>query len=991
MCIALATTVVFGQTGATTGQIRGTIAGDDGTPLPGVTVTVTNTETGSTRSAVTDSNGEYLVSLLRPGSYRVHAELAGFGEARNDRVTVLLGTASTINLRITPQLAQEITVTASAPLVDTTQSDLTAAVTEFQIESLPILGRDFRDLALLTPGVVTTFGERVAANGARGVSTDYNIDGADANSDFFGEQRGGTRAPYTFSQAAIQEFQVIRSAYSAEYAKGVGATLNAITKSGTNEIKGQGFYYKRDADWASSRPRVIDGLNVSDSFDPKDIAQYGFALGGPIVQDRVHFFINADLQDFSRAVVLNDVRQNTAFLALPEATRAATIARVESLVGNPIADEFRFTTTEDQQVYLIKLDANLASNHHLSFRDNYSTFENFGSEGVNALRSNQGVFKNDFNSAVLQAESVLTPSMFNQIILQVSKEERPRDPLSTAVPRTFIGGINLAFGQSDFLPNDLIEDRRQLKENFSLLMGDHHIKTGFEIIETKLDNLFPRNFAGNWDFSNAANFVSNTPSRFRQGLGPVGIERGNNRFDYTYYGAFIQNSMRLSSQLTLDVGLRYDTQTVPKPIRNVAPEFPEFLTNFQRDKDNWAPRLGFAYDLFGTGSSVLRGGAGLYYNYIPSILFADPLGQIGGLFSQVDINCTTSTLCPVYPGVLGRAEFEAAARTSATIRTVSKDLEAMESTRTSLGYEQQIGTSYSVSLEGSYAKLDKQQRMININAVPTGLRYGDLVVYSNNNPARPYTRFTDVTEHRSDAEGDYKAVTLSTKKLATGGSKYSWLAHYTWSEAIDQDSNERSTSSAFTLDPFNAKLNEGRADYDVTHKVVLSGTYEAPLGILISGIYNWRSGIPFTRTVSGLGNGLGGIGVFTPVFVDSSGNVIDLTAATGLSRAGLSAFLQGATMEERNRHDQPDFSMLDMRIAKRFPVIRNFELELIGEIFNVLNTKNEFVPGANRSLFLGSFSSSQDRWTFTRNANFGKTNSYTGDPRQYQLALKVIF
>jgi outer membrane receptor protein involved in Fe transport len=989
----LGATALIAQTSATTGQIRGRVVDTSGSILPGVTVTATNIDTGLNRSTVTESNGEYQFPLLPPGRYRVTGELAGFGNAQRT-ITVLLGSTTTADLSINPQLAQEITVTAAAPLVDTREAGLTTSVTENQIENLPVLGRDFRDLALLTPGVVTTFGERITAGGGRGITADYNIDGADTNSDFFGEQRGGTRAPFTFSQAAIREFQVIRSTYSAEYAKGVGATLNAITKSGTNQITGQAFWYQRDEEWASSRPTTFGGQNINDSFDAKTVAQYGFALGGPILRDQLFFFLNADLQDFSRVVNPNDFRNAASFQALPAATQQAFIARVESLLGYSIDREFRFNTTEDQKTYLGKIDWIARQNHNISLRSNWSQFTNEGSEGSNVF-SNQGVFDNKFNTSVLQAHSIFGPTLLNEAMLQFSSEDRPRDPFTTSAPRTFVGisGANYTFGQSDFLPNGLTEDRLQFRNSLTWIMNNHTLKGGVEYVQTDVDNLFPRNFAGNYDFQNVAGFLAGTPTRFRQGLGPAGLEMGNNRFDYTYYGVYIQDQWRATDRLTVDAGLRYDTQTVPQPIRNVT-AYPELTDNFRQDKNNWAPRLGFAYDLFADGRSVVRGGTGKYYNYIPSILFADPLAQIGGIFSQVDINCTQRPQdCPAYPGILNRAQFDNAALTSSALRIVSPELEAMESLRSSLGYEQQLGTSYSVGIEGTYAKLDKQQRFVGVNAMPTGLTYGDLIVYNINNPNRAYPTLGNVQMHTSDAEGEYTALTLSTRKMAVGPSRFSWLAHYTWSEAIDMDSNERSTSTSFSIDPYNPQLSRGPADYDVRHKVVVSGTYELPLGIMVSGIYNWRTGQPYTRAISGLNNGLGSISVFVPVFRDGSGNVVDMTQATGMSPQQLSAFLAGSTMEGRNLGRHPNFQNLDLRISRRFALFGPADIELIGEIFNVLNEENRVVPGANQNMFVGSFNNAQQRWTFTRNDNFGNRNAYAfqSDPRQYQLAAKVRF
>jgi Carboxypeptidase regulatory-like domain len=987
----------FAQSGnVTTGAIGGTVSDTSGGALPGVTVTATNTQTGLTRNTVTEGDGTYVLQLLQPGTYRVEASLEGLGTAQRPTVQVLLGNTTDVDLVINPQLSEQITVTAEAPVVDTRQSGLTASVTQEQIENLPILGRDFRDLALLTPGAVTSFGERVAFNGGRGIATDYNIDGADTNSDFFGEQRGGTRAPFTFSQAAIREFQVIRSVFSAEYAKGSGGTLNAITKSGTNDFKGEVFYYTRKASWASERPITNDGLTISDTFLAKDVDQYGAAIGGPIMRDKLFFFVNTDWQDFSRGVIANDFRTDTDFLALTPAQQQQFIQRVEQLIGGPVTDEFNFQTTDDQRVYMLKLDANIGTKHHVAFRDNLSTYENLGSEGTTPF-SNNGVFENNFNSAVLTAESVLTDQIFNQAILQFSTEERPRTPTVTSIMSTQIQDIGYTFGQSDFLPSDLVEDKWQFKDNVSFHFGQHNVKVGGEYVKSEMDNLFPREFAGRYRFSNVADFLAGRPNLFAQGLGPAGNELGSNQFEYQTWGIFVHDTWTRNN-LTLDFGVRYDQQSMPKPVANVAPTRPEFIENFNEDTDNIAPRLGFAWDVAGNGRSVLRGGVGRYYNFLPSILLANPLAQIGGLFTRISVTCATATPCPTYPNIFSRAEFDARARLASDITLVSPDLEAMENTRAVLGFEQQLGTSYSVGIEGTYSMFEKQQRLVNINATPTGRTFGNLTEYRTNATNRRYPDFNNVLMHVSDAEANYKSLTLSTKKLAAGTSRFTWMAHYTWAEAIDQDSNERSTSAQFSIDPYDPELNEGFADYDVRHKFVASATYEAPFGVMLSGIFNFRTGQPYTPSVSGLTNGLSTTN-FTPLFLDRDGNVINLAAAFPQSAPGtldqIAAFLngQGATLQERNSERHPSYYNLDMRVSKVFNVWSDMSIEVLAEVFNVLDTKIFNVPGANRTLYTRANGATANTFFFRENANYQKENAYDfyNEPRQIQAAVKLRF
>lgn len=1002
LCLILATGSLFAQTGTTTGEINGTVVDSSGAALPGVTVTATNIQTGLVRTAYTETSGQYSLPQLPPGQYRVRAELVGLGEATRNQVQVLLGQAANIRFVLSPQVAEEITVTAEAPIVDTTQSGATTSVTQAQIENLPILGRDFKDLVLLTPGTAPSFGGRVSMNGARGMSTDFNIDGANANSDFFGEERGGTEAPYVFSQAAIQEFQVIRSSYSAEYSRGGGGTVNAITKSGTNDLTGELFFYHRDEDWADERS--VEGID--EFFEPRNADQYGFAVGGPIVRDRLFYFLNGDFQDIEQPFNITDFRTSARFQGLSPEVRNGVIARLEQLIGGSLDDQFRYDTRENQDTYLVKADWNIANSSHFNIRWNYSDFNNFPSES-NTTLSNQGDEYNTVNSYVAQLDTIFSPSLYNFALGQYSLEERPINALTTSFPMTRITGIaqsgSVNFGQMDFLPNGTDEEKWEIKDTLSWVLGDHLIKGGFNYLDVAVDNLFVRDLAGDFTFNTPEEFLAGTPSRFEQGFGIS----PTNSYDFNQWGLFLMDTWRVNNRLTVDYGIRYDAQSMPKPLRNVyetvaGGRYANLDDDFIEDDGNFAPRAGFAYDFFGDGRSVLRGGAGMYYNFIPAILYAQPLQQIGGLFNNYTFNCAQVD-CPTYPNLFSPSYLESVDPSAVLdIAVVSPDLEAQESLRMSLGYEQQFMGSYSFEIEGVYADHDNQQRFVNVNAVPTGLTFGNLVQYTTATSNKPYPDFRDVRMHVSDAEAEYTSLTLGFKKLALGDSRISWLAHYTWSEAIDQDSNSRSTSTSFSYDPYNPKISEGPADYDITHRVVASATYELPYGFFISGIYNWRTGQPYTRNIffqGGAGNlvGLFRIGVNVPVFVDSNGQVIDITQASGSTPAQFAAFLneRGATILGRNTENQPDFSNFDLRLAKSFGLPYGLEMELIAEVFNVFNEANKFIINQQQNEFTIRQQGSGNNITYqiTRNPSYGEARGldFNSPPRQYQAAVKFRF
>src|SRR5215212_7456592 len=313
-----------------------------------------------------------------------------------------------------------------------------------------------------------------------------------------------------------------------------------------------------------------------------------------------------------------------------------------------------------------------------------------------------------------------------------------------------------------------------------------------------IDNLFPRNLSGVYRYNSVQDFIDNKPATFAQGFGEGG---GLTSWDQNTYALYVSDSFRVGTHLTFDAGVRYDWQTIPEPETNAFPQHPEFITQIEEDRNNIAPRVGFAFDIFGTGRSVLRGGTGKFFGYMPDILLSNPLTQISGNFNQITIsNCASATNivpCPTYPNRLAPADFAKLARVGTDIVTIGPDYEAQEAWRSSLQFEQQIGSTYSAGIGVIYQKTEKVQGTRNINLVPLAFSFGNLPVYTINSPNRRYTDMGVVRELFSGEEARYRAYTAETHKLALNNSKLSWDLSYTWSRSIDQDTNERSTSSSF--------------------------------------------------------------------------------------------------------------------------------------------------------------------------------------------------
>jgi outer membrane receptor protein involved in Fe transport len=955
---------------SSTGSISGTITDASGGALPGVTVVATNVGTGTSRTAVTNSSGAYQLALLPPATYTVEASLDGFQPVRRDRVTVNIGTDVALPLSLKAGVAETITVTAAAPLIETERTQVSSVVNEVAIENLPANGRNFIDFVLTTPGVVRDVrAGDISFAGQRGTLNSLVIDGANNDNTFFGQSLGRTgsgRAPYQFSQDAVKEFQVNANAYSAEYGRAGGAVINVVTKSGTNDFDGTLFYFLRDKRYNSN-----DYINVLNNRakSPYHFDQYGGSVGGPIVRDRHFFFANYDAQrnELPNPVVLGG-------------TRAIVIRTPDDQTGynELLARSGDYVRGQNQDVYLIKTDHELWQNAHLAMRYNRQEFVGVNYESGNLQHAvehtGDSLVNTDTLSGVLSAS--LGAALFNEVRGQWAKDREP-GKANFDGPEVEVfhdGNLVVRVGQNTFSPRETTIKRWQLADTATYLVSTHTLKGGFDVSHDDILNYFPGNFAGTYRFNSLAEFAQRKPSRFLQAFAGAGTSGATTHPDITEYGLFVQDEWKLMPTITVTAGLRYDLQSIAQPdVQNADAQLLAAgidTSVVPEDTDNFGPRLGIAWTP-GDGRTVVRAGYGIFYGRTPAIM-------IGTAHSNNGINVQTLTFTgaamPTYPNAFASIPTGGTAARP-TIFAFDKDYENPRVHQGSLGMERAITSDVLVGLTYQYVKGEDLTRSADINiSNPIDFTIGVAGVGPTTvkrYTGRPFANFARIIEFQSSARSRYDGLTLDLQKRFA----QNWQARIAYTYSTVKDDKPDATAvvpgtddAKFVSDSGDFGTDYTYGDNDVRHRVVLSGVWSLDSyaqhvgggwlrslasGWTISGIASYQSGQPYTPVVN--------------ADLNNDGNASN-DIAPGYRRNSLRLESQLS---------------IDPRVTKDI-VFGSTRLQLIAEAFNLLNRNN--VSNVNRTRY--SYNATTN--VLTASPTFGTPSAVAGQ-RIMQLAAKLIF
>ncbi len=933
------------QSQATTGTLQGTVTDPNGAVVSGATVTVRNLETGFERTVTSNSDGFFTAPLLPLGRYRVTTNVSGFAPSILENVQVTIGQTLSLNVALkVGTTAETVDVTTDTEAVDTARTELSTQINERSVENLPINRRDFSRFALLTPGVSIVQGpdgDEITINGQKGIQNNVSIDGADANNPFFGEQRGGQRPAFTISLESVKEFQVVPVGASAEFGRSSGGFINAVTKSGTNNISGAAFLFFRNQALSGQNPDAVEaGLPVEDFTN----YQFGGNVGGPIKKDRAFFFV---------AYERNDGKSSKPNFIDPR------LVDIFATRFNSPDEQTIIQRTNDADVLLGKVDVQVNKNNLLTLRHNYSRAEQVnGTFDVPTWGSSaNGRETSKSNSFIGQLVSNFSATLLNEFRFQWAKEERPRfydgPDLPDTTIGTFAGDVSYRFGRPFFLPTPSNDERLQFTDNFTVIRGNHTIKFGADINRTKVAQTFIGFARGRYIFAAPTideaidGFIdyidgvnANALQLYLQ-FAPVGNrtveEAGTQAYTNIEPGLYVQDNWQVRRNLTLNLGFRWEAQYQPDTITPPAEtRYGQFLNDprFPSDgtipdfTDGFAPRLAMSWSPGDDGKTAIRLGGGIYYARVPGLVVAGPRntdGVIAGNIFFANFLCGGAGIggCPVYPGIVPTAGFTPF---NPGVAVFERNFKNPRTIQFSASVEREVFNYTSLLIAYNYAKSDRLTRFVNRNDPRL---YGGVAIFE-----RPDgSGVGEIRSTESSAKSLYQGLTLQLNRRFAN--RFQFQVNYLLSFDKSDDDNERDPFTFRYADPRNLEPEYNWSDRDQRHRFNAFATFLLPWDINLSPIVQYRSAQPTS--------------------------VVDRGVFPNIVR------------RNTERLDN-EFFTFDIRASKAFKITERVSLEGIFEAFNIFNNRN--LRSVPRPL------------TF----NFdGTVSAGFGEPRQAQLGLRLKF
>ena len=902
--------------------------------LPGVAIVAKNEETGHFRETVSNADGSYFLTHLTPGSYHLTVQLQGFKTYQRTGLRLEVGRTTTADVQLEIGTVEEaVTVTGETPLVDLSSKELGGNVQSRDLVELPNVNRNLTGYLALVPGVVanvstTSFGgDFVNINGQDRRNASYTLDGAGNNE----MNNGGFSGPQTrIPVEAIQELQMVTSQFDAEFGSTSGGVVNAISKQGTNQLRGSAFgFFKNTA--LTSKDIFVKTLGLEKPQTREQ--QYGGTLGGPVVANKAHFF-------FSLERVLLDAGVT---------------------VNIPARPEFNSAEFEETRIWntLARFDHQINANHTWGVRYLVETSPQFNQlESENNWTKAAAESEEDLDwTAVGTMNSVLSSRAVNTVRLSATRED-----VFFGNPAFFANGkvqetLAPTFNHPGFVDNQSPRANRsldaayQLDESFAFFLpdrlGTHDLKTGAQYVYGKTQTQNWDDTNGRFTFSSTAAFNPADPRTYPERL-TIRVPGGLDVFQKVHLlGLFAQDKWRMGSRFTLNLGLRYDVEVLPMLEEN-QPLFPD-PNDYPVDRNNVSPRIGFSYVVDRNARSVVRGGYGLFYQRTPLGLLRNII-TTGAQSNSFVVNFPSQAADqgpangrfptdpmlvngPVVNRALLAAQFAPGVlnRNVGIVRFDNPDRTSPNSQQISVGYERQLAGDMAVSVDYIHSTNRAQylQRDLNPGIRRTTARTATIDRVDPN-------FVQSVFQVGNLGWTDYDALQMQFDKRFSHG--YNVRVSYTRSRSFGNGNPGTSENiNTQLLGDLRLDLNEGPTTQDRPHSLSVNGTMEVPRtrGLKISGVFRANSGTPFTITDS-------------TTDPDRNGLFQEPLPAGTYSGRGLNAITVDSDGRQRGARG-PGYLQLDLRGGYRFQVGRR-SLDLFVDALNVTNRSNYFNPEGDARL-----------------------------------------
>jgi hypothetical protein len=933
--------------GAQDASLYGTVVDPSGDPVPGVTVTATNQDTGASRSTVSDGRGQYRIPALPIGLYSVLAELTGFKTINQTDLRLLIG--QELNFDITLEIAaveESITVTAAAsPLVETRRSELAANVTEEQILNIPVKSRAWLDIATILPqahqdAIRAIFYNSVnIGSGVLYYTSGFYVDGVNNNWQEQGEPR------QDFPQDAVGEFRVYGSNARSEFGWSQGGYMSVVTKSGTNQFHGSVYDY--------FRTKALNSKTVFQTEKPDySRNQFGGSLGGPVIKDKAHFFVSYEYTDEEEFFTVNT---NGIF---PE-------------------EEGNFPRPFFNRMFLLRYDHTVNNQNQLFVRYAHQKNQRAYTRSGGIMGVTRGhTFGAPRDAVVAGLTSTIGDNMLNQLRVQWAKStfqgwpsatdlewtrvaEFPQERLDSLIPQELRPSLQTGQASAFLGP----ERHFQIRDDFTRYLDRHEIKFGasLEWVRYSPDSAGD---AGIWNFATDRDFDPNDratyPFLFQQSFPNVfDIPNGE-------HSLYFDDTWTLSSNFVLNLGIRYDWSTqvwnenlleedlpeIAYPVNGVVrvvqeagipnPALYPFYDGSNRgDWNNFGPRIGFNWTPGGTGRQSVRGAYGIYYNRYRSCPSKEERSPQRPMVILQN---------PNYPDPYQGQDPLALARASRNFVIEGNENRNPYAHQFNLGYTRQLADNLTMDLDASFANAYYQHRNSDHNyfLTPADRAAG----------VRPFPEFGQVRERLTDGTLKYRALGVRLERRFSDN--WQLLGSYTLAWA------KSDASEGLPADNFNRQWEYGFVPADRRHRLAISGMVQLPYGFQTSGVVRWQSDLPFNVTAGADLNR-------DALALDRPPNVTAFTGCRGLNLDDVNAYRALTNRAPVTDTACPDFLALDVVLMKEFQLGESYRIEGLVQIFNLFNRANYF-PAEGNAL----------------SALFGQSVQVT-EPRQIELAVRFRF